>query len=65
MEKVTKRLFRKIVAAAAAVGALDKLGKYSLHDYAEPREGGSIGMPAEGALERRSLLCQPDVCLLL
>jgi anaerobic selenocysteine-containing dehydrogenase len=49
MEKVTRRLFLKIAAAVAAVGALGKLGKYSLDRYTEPREGGIIGMPAEGA----------------
>ena len=48
MEKVTRRLFLKIAAAIAAVGGLGKLGKYSLDKYTEPREGGIIGMPAEG-----------------
>lgn len=48
MGKVTRRLFLKIAAALAAVGALGKLGKYSLDKHTEPRKGGIIGMPAEG-----------------
>jgi anaerobic selenocysteine-containing dehydrogenase len=49
MEKVTRRVFLKIAAAVAAVAALGKLGKYSLDKYTEPRKGGIIAMPAEGA----------------
>ncbi|MBW2050598.1 MAG: molybdopterin-dependent oxidoreductase [Deltaproteobacteria bacterium] len=48
MEKVTRRLFLKIAAAGAAVAALGKFGKYSLDRYTDPKEGGIIGMPAEG-----------------